>query len=109
MRKKYSIGLVIILVLMIFLFALIYKISYNKALLEMETKLLEECQDLEDYYYIKGMDGLVTVYFADGETVYEYTTIPIEELPKDIQKDLKSGKKLDSLGEVYGFLENYSS
>lgn len=109
MRKKYGIGLAIILFIMIFLFVFIYKLSYNKALLEMETRLLEECQDLDDCYYIKGMDGLVTVYFADEETVYEYTTIPVEDLPKEVQQDLKSGKKLDSLGEVYGFLENYSS
>lgn len=109
MRKKYGIVLGILTVLVIFLFVFVYRISYKKALLDMETRLLEECQDLEDCYYIKGMDGFVTVYFADEETVYEYTTISIDELPEEVQKELKSGKKVDSLGQVYGFLENYSS
>lgn len=109
MRRKYSIGFVILTILIVFLFAFIYKISYKKALLDMETRLLEEHQDLEDYYYLKSIDGYVTVYFADGETVYEYTTIPINELPEEVQKELKSGKKVESLGQVYGFLENYSS
>lgn len=109
MRKRYSIGLVIFIIIFVFIFWLIYRISYNKAILDMETRILEEYQDLEDYYYIKGIDGYVTVYFADEKTVYEYTTIPLNELPDEIQKELKSGKKVDSLGQVYGFLENYSS
>ena len=33
----------------------------------------------------------------------------INELPEDIQKELKKGKKADTMGQVYGFLENYSS
>ena len=109
MRKRYSIVLTILIAAIVFLFIFIYRISYKKAILDMETKLLEEYQNLDDYYYIKGSDGYVTVYFADEETVYEYTSIPTDDLPEDIQKELKSGRKVDSIGQVYGFLENYSS
>lgn len=109
MKKKYSIGLIILTIAIVFLFVFVYRISYQKALLDMETKLIEEYQNLEDCYYIKGTDGYVTVYFADEETVYEYTSIPIDDLPEEVQKELKSGRKVDSIGQVYGFLENYSS
>ena len=77
--------------------------------MELEKDILEKSVDLDECYYIKASDGYVTVYMADEETVYEYTSIPVNELPKDIQKELKSGKKVDTMGQVYGFLENYSS
>lgn len=109
MRRKYSIGFLIVTIAVVFLFVFVYKISYQKAILDMEKQILEEYEDLEECYYIKGTDGYVTVYFADGETVYEYTSIPTDELPEEIQKEITSGRKVDSIGQVYGFLENYSS
>lgn len=109
MRRKYSIGFLILTIAVVCLLILVYRLSYHKAILELEEDLLEKSVDLDEYYYIKALDGYVTVYMADEETVYEYTTIPIEELPKDVQKELKDGKKVDTMGQVYGFLENYSS
>ena len=109
MRRKYSIGFLILTIAVVCLLILVYRLSYHKAILELEEDLLEKSVDLDEYYYIKASDGYVTVYMADEETVYEYTTIPIDELPKDVQKELKDGKKVDTMGQVYGFLENYSS
>ena len=109
MRRKYSIGFLALTIVIVFLLIFVYKISYQKALLDMEAELLEEYTDLEECYYIKGTDGYVTVYLADGETVYEYTSIPMNELPESIQEELKDGKKVYSIRQVYGFLENYSS
>lgn len=109
MKRKYSIGFLILTILIILLFIFIYRISYHKAMLEMEEEIIEELTDMEECYYIKGTDGYVTVYFADKETVYEYTSIPVKELPESIQNEIKDGKKLYNLGQVYGFLENYSS
>lgn len=109
MRKRYSIGILIVIIFVVFLFLFIYKISYKKAVLDMEAKLLEGYQTPEDGYYILESDGYVTVVMPDKKTVYEYTSIPVEDLPEEIQKELKDGKKMDSIGQVYGFLENYSS
>ena len=109
MRRKYSIGFLIITITIVCLLVIVYRFSYHRALLELEEELLEQSVDLDECYYIKATDGYVTVYMADEETVYEYTTIPINELPKDVQKELKKGKKADTMGQVYGFLENYSS
>ena len=109
MRKKYSLGLIIFIFIAILAVVLIYRISYYTALRDMEEDLLEELTDLDDYYFIKENNGYVTVYYADEETVYEYTSIPVEELPIGIQNELKKGKRVNTVRQIYGFLENYSS
>ena len=109
MRKKYSIGFLILTITIVCMLVIVYRLSYHKAILELEEELMEKTIDLDDCYYIKATDGYVTVYMADKETVYEYTTILINELPKEIQNELRKGKKADTMGQVYGFLENYSS
>lgn len=109
MRRKYSIGFLILTIAIVCLLIFVYRLSYHKAIMELEKDILEKSVDLDECYYIKASDGYVTVYMADEETVYEYTSIPVNELPKDIQKELKGGKKVDTMGQVYGFLENYSS
>ena len=110
MRKKYSIVFLLIIIAVIFLFIFVYRFSYHKALAEMEEEIIEELpEDLDDCYYIKEADGYVVVYMADGKTVYEYTSIPVYELPTSVQEELKDGKQVKTIRQVYGFLENYSS
>ena len=110
MRKKYSIGFLILTILVVFLLILGYRISYHKMLSKQEeAQAQEDAPQKEEGFYIKAADGYVTVYLGDGKTVYEYTSILVSELPDAIQKELENGKKVDSLGQVYGFLENYSS
>ena len=62
-----------------------------------------------DIYYLQELNGFIAVYKSDKKTVFEYTNIRMEELPIDLAKEIKSGKRLQSLEAVYGFLENYSS
>ncbi len=110
MRKRYSIGFLLFLILIVVLFIIVYRFSYHRALVKMEEEILEElAEDIEECYYIKGTDGYVTVYLSDGETVYEYTSISMDELPTKVQEELQDGKKVKSIRQVYGFLENYSS
>lgn len=109
MRKKYSIVFLILTIIFVCLLIFVYRLSYHKAILKMEEQLSEKSVDLDECYYIKATDGYVTVYMADKETVYEYTTISIQELPEEIQKELESGKRVNTVRQVYGFLENYSS
>lgn len=110
MRKKYSIVFLLFIIVIAILLILVYRFSYHKALVEMEEGIIEELtEDLDDCYYIKAADGYVTVYFADQKTVYEYTSIPVSELPENVQNELKEGKQVKTIRQVYGFLENYSS
>ncbi|MBR4999103.1 MAG: hypothetical protein IKY10_04400 [Clostridia bacterium] len=46
---------------------------------------------------------------SDRETVYEYTDILVSELPYVLQNEIKNGKYIENMQELYGFLENYSS
>lgn len=110
MNKKYSIGFLIITIILVGLFFLAYRISYHRALDKQEIEEKQMVQnELEICYYIKEADGYVIVYEADQKTPYEYTSILVEDLPEHVQKQLKDGIKFTSLTHVYGFLENYSS
>lgn len=110
MDKKYSIGFLIGIIVLIGLFFLAYRISYNRALDKQEAEEKQMVQnELEICYYIKEADGYVIVLESDQKTPYEYTSILVEDLPDYVQKQLKNGIKFTSLAQVYGFLENYSS
>lgn len=109
MRRKYSISFLIVTIVFVCALIFVYRFSYHRAIVKMEEEVKEKTVNLEECYYIKDTDGYVTVYMADEETIYEYTTISIQSLPEEIQKELKKGKKVKTIGQVYGFLENYSS
>lgn len=65
--------------------------------------------DTEYQFCLVPEDGYVTVYTADFETVYAYTDIQLKNLPSDLKKEIKRGKYLSDISELYDFLENYSS
>lgn len=112
MNKKYGIGFLIGFVALVALFVLSYSMSYRRALDKYEKqseKQTEEVTETRLCYYIMESDGYVTVFESDKKTIYEYTTIAVEELPEEVQEKVKRGIKMTSLGQVYGFLENYSS
>ena len=109
MSKKYSIGFLVGFIILIALFFFAYRFSYNRALDRQKEDGQMVQNELEICYYIKEADGYVIVLEADQRTVYEYTSILTEDLPENVQKQLKNGIKLTSLTQVYGFLENYSS
>ena len=54
-------------------------------------------------------NGKVLVLLEDGCTVYEYTDIPVGNLPENIQNEITAGKCIENAAELYSFLENYSS
>lgn len=60
-------------------------------------------------YLLKEQDGFVVVYYADGETLYDHTAIPLEQLPWKLQREIREGKQISSEMELYNFLESYSS
>lgn len=121
MKKRYGIGFLIAFIFLTLMIVCAYQLSYDRAVRKRQIELntLERKQEhvistegktqKEDGYFIKEKDGYVIVYYSDAETVYEYTTIESRTLPKNIQEELKTGKMLESVKEVYGFLENYSS
>lgn len=66
--------------------------------------------ETEDYlYYLVAEEGYINIYLADGETLYEETEITLQDLPEDLKEEILLKKGLSSAGELYDFLENYSS
>lgn len=60
-------------------------------------------------YYAKSFNGTIVILNGDEKTVYEYTQIPINVLPEDLQEEVISGYYLETDEALYSFLENYSS
>ena len=108
MSKKYGIGFLICTIAIVILFSVAYRLSFKQAE-EEKTEEARTQAEVETCFYIREHQGYVTVFEGDNTTVYEYTTILVSDLPEDIQENVKKGIKVTSLGQVYGFLENYSS
>lgn len=66
-------------------------------------------ENAKEGYQLRLENGCVVVYEKAYNTVFEYTDIPLEALPKDLQAEVLLGKDLKTLDELYSFLENYSS
>ena len=60
-------------------------------------------------YYAKSFNGTIVILNGDEKTVYEYTEIPINALPENLQQEVISGYYLETDEALYSFLENYSS
>lgn len=121
--RKYSIGFVIAGLTALLLIAGAYQLSYRAAmerareeqLVQIEENSSQESVAAEgeatkEYcYYLLEKNGYVVVYLDDKETVYEYTSIEVADLPVTVQNEVKNGKYIEDMEELYGFLENYSS
>ena len=114
MNRKYSIGFLIATVASLVLIGFAYNQSYNYAL---ENKDIAEAEVIytegqavnENCFYLMEKNGFVVVYENDRKTIYEYTNIQVAELPYLLQNEIKNGKYIKNMEELYGFLENYSS
>ena len=109
MQRKLRIGLLFFVIILILLFVFIYKISYHIALIEIQEEKREHFEALDDFYWIEEEDGLIVVYYADKETIFDTTSISVKDLPITVQMEINNGKRVHNLKQVYGFLENYSS
>ena len=121
--KKYSIGFVIAGLSVLLLVSGAYQLSYHAVEERAEEEKVQdiEVQDSEESvategeamknfcYYLLEKNGYVVVYLSDKETIYEYTSIDVETLPVTVQNEVKNGKYIEDIEELYGFLENYSS
>ena len=60
-------------------------------------------------YQLQVEEGYIVVYENSQNQVFEYTDIPLESLPKELQGEVLLGKQIKTTDELYNFLENYSS
>ncbi len=77
---------------------------------EITDDTVESMNNLSpDKYYLKENGTYLAVYKGTEDTVYFDTDLKTTDLPADLQSQAETGIEFDSLEEVYGFLENYSS
>lgn len=107
-RKMISLFFLVIIILALIQYANHEQYRYAMELKETDSVDTQGYVVKEDVYLLKENHGYVVVYDSVG-AVYEYTNIPIKELPADIQDEIRIGKEIKGIEKVYGFLENYSS
>lgn len=77
--------------------------------IETEQTAVPVNQTIEYKYVIVEEGDYLTVYYADRETVYEYTDIRYSDLEDDIRQKIRKGYCMENEAVLFGFLENYSS
>lgn len=130
MEKKYGIGMAVVALLIVVALSFAYSAEYKyeerlsaakakKVKEELPEKIKTEPKEdtvstqgdakKEDIYYLAELNGYVVVYKYDQKTVFEYTNIPMENLPEELREEIQAGKMVEGTQKLYGFLENYSS
>lgn len=125
MQKKYGVILTFSLFAFLAVLSLGYREEYKYLLRKSqnpsETQSENQSDDTllqvqgtaekeeEQSYYLTILNGYVVVFQSDRQTLFEYTDIPLADLPTELQNELKKGKIIIGEEKLYGFLENYSS
>lgn len=111
MTRKYSIGLLLAVVVLLFAITFGYhkEYEYVEKQTKIDTVTAQGKAIKESVFYLKDLNGYVVVYLEDGKTIYEYTDIKVKDLPEMVQKEIEEGKRIFGIEKLYGFLENYSS
>ena len=123
MRSRYMIGFVAAFVLFVLFLSAGYQITYDRVMdrqalkqeeisdaqsIAAEGDAVNDTEDGEGYYLCE-LQGFVVVYLEDRKTIYEFTEIPLTDLPEEVQQEVAEGKYMKDRGDLYAFLENYSS
>ena len=99
MKKKYCIGFFVVLFVFVSLLGIGYQVSYQYVMDRQMARQQDKQQrsvavkgeaEKNEGYYLAELHGYVVVYLSDQSTIYEFTDIPFEELPKDMLKQRRN-------------------
>ncbi len=60
-------------------------------------------------FYLDVQMGRIVVYQTEDDTLYAYTELKFAELPEKLQREILAGKYIETVEELYHFLETYST
>ena len=125
MKPRYIVGFFAIFLIAGILLAAGYQISYDHVMEKQAARAEGEFSDTESIaakgeavkneeneeegFWLCELQGFVVVYLSDRKTIYEFTEIPLTDLPKEVQQEVVEGRYVRTEEELYAFLENYSS
>ena len=120
MNMKRQVSVSIFLAILVIVLAWLY-IKFNNETRPKETTITTE-NDVskeesvtisQEYitcpYYIKEEDGRLVVFESKHQSVFMETSIETSSLPQEIQEKLEAGIFFQTEGDLYDFLESYSS
>lgn len=81
--------------------------SRDRICLRKDYQVVEEPS--EPVFYLTAENHYVVVYEEDMQNVYLYTDILLDDLPESVQEEIIQRKLISGEGELYHFLESYSS
>ena len=83
----------------------------NIAKTDFEEEAISDTEETveESGYYLMVKEGKIIVMEKDQKTVYLTTDIYAEALSETLKQELLQGKFINSMEELYGFLESYTS
>lgn len=87
-------------------------IAYDIISFSEDNVILRKTYDINKIpykYYVNISDGMVTVYYSDLKSVYEYTHIPAVDLSEEDRLALIEGIYVKNREELYSILEGFSS
>lgn len=132
MNSKYRIGFLCAGAVFFLFITLAYKMTYDYTMDKYMEKVSERNEDAQKEdgiggtesiaakgeavkggtkkgFYLQELHGFVVVYLEDRKTIYEFTEIPVSDLPEEVRQEIAGGKRISTAEELYAFLENYSS
>ena len=125
MKSRYIIGFFAAFLILGMLLAAGYQLTYDHVMDRQEARAGDEVSGTESIaaegekvknpdaeeegFYLCELQGFVCVYLSDRSTIYEFTEIPVTDLPEEVQQEVAEGKYAGTVKELYAFLENYSS
>lgn len=127
MKTRYIVGFFVLFLSVTGIIAMSYQYTYDRTMEEQFAKdeisgemaetesiaakgnAVNESSGDNDGFYLQELHGFVVVYLKDQKTIYEFTEIPVTDLPYEVQQEVSEGKYIATEQELYAFLENYSS
>lgn len=60
-------------------------------------------------FYLDVQMGRIVVYQTVDDSLYAYTEVKFNQLPEELRREILAGKYIETVEELYHFLETYSS